>query len=340
MIKSGLKDMKFHNRRLLLRSVIDSTSTSRISLARKTGLSPSTVSTLVVDLIEEGVLVESGLTVPTSGRSRKEICLNPDYGQIAVIELSRSQTSLCVYDIFLNKVEEKQIAFHRMSGNSLFSEICEALENHFFCSGDIPLLGIGLLYMEDMIQSDLKVMFSTSLSAENISLREALYTRFKVPVEGEYSANEFLSVPLRTTEIKNSAHITIANKILVSVMINGQPLKLKGGLSADITRLMPLLDLTLPESVTEKPAPLFTKIAYILTFLAGLFPLDSIFLSGRETRRGGFQDRLRRTLAFMPGFKTLPPIELLETSENSLADTMAARLRDAVFQVNFFQGGG
>jgi hypothetical protein len=339
MIKSGLKDMKFHNRRLLLRSVIESPSTSRISLARKTGLSPSTVSALVIELIEEGVLAESGLTVPTSGRSRKEICLNPDYGQIAVIELSRHQTSLCVYDIFLNKVEEKQIAFHRMSGNSLFSEICEALENRFFCSGATPLLGIGLLYMEDMIQSDLNVMFSTSLSAENISLREALYTRFKVPVEGEYSTNELLSAPLRTGEVKNSAHITIANKILVSVMINGQPLKMKGGLSADITRLMPVLELPLPEPAAEKPAPFFTKIAYILTFLANLFPLDLIFLSGRETRRAGFEDRLRQALAFMPGFKTLPPIQLLESSENSLTDTMAARLRDTVFQINFFQGG-
>jgi DNA-binding Lrp family transcriptional regulator len=339
VIKSGLKDMKSHNRRLLLRSVIKNSSTSRISLARETGLSPSTVSALIVELIEEGVLVESGLTVPTSGRSRKEIRLNPDHGQIAVIELHRRRTNLCVYDIFLNKVAERPLALHRMSGNSIFSEICEALENHFFCSGAIPLLGIGLLYMEDMIQSDLKVMFSTSVSAENISLRDALYTRFKVPVEGEYSVNEFLSAPLKTTEMKNSAHIAIAGKILVSVTINGQPLKLKGGLSADITRLMPVLELVLPESAAEKPAPFFAKIAYVLTFLASIFPLDSIFLSGREAMRGGFQDHLRRALAFMPGSKTLPPIELLEAPEHSLADNMAARLRDAVFQTKFFSGG-
>jgi hypothetical protein len=226
-----------------------------------------------------------------------------------------------------------------MSGNSLFSEICEALEHHFFRSGAVPLLGIGLLYMEDMIQSDLKVMFSTSLSSENISLREALYTRFKVPVEGEYSTNELLNAPLRTAEIKNSAHLTIANKVLVSVMINGRPLKLKGGLSADITRLMPVLALPLPEPAVEKPAPLFVKLAYVLTFLANLFPLDLIFLSGRETKAAGFLDQLRRALAFMPGFKILPPIQLLESSENSLTDTMAARVRDTVFQINFFPGG-
>jgi hypothetical protein len=188
--------------------------------------------------------------------------------------------------------------------------------------------------MEDMIQSDLKVMFSTSVSSENISLRDALYTRFKVPVEGEYSADGLINSPFKIMETKNSAHIAIASKILVGVTINGQPLKLKGGLSADITRLMPVLDLALPESAAEKPAPVFAKIAYVLTFLASLFPLDLIFLSGRETRRGGFQDHLRQALAFMPGFKTLPPIELLETPENSLADNMAARLRDTVFKVN------
>ncbi|MDR2434299.1 MAG: hypothetical protein LBD47_07005, partial [Treponema sp.] len=63
------------------------------------------------------------------------------------------------------------------------------------------------------------------------------------------------------------------------------------------------------------------------------------FFSGKEVRRGNFLDQLRQALAFMPGCKRLPPVELLEVSENSLAGSMAARLRDMVLQADFFPGG-
>jgi DNA-binding Lrp family transcriptional regulator len=339
MIKTNLKDMKFNNRRLLIQSIIQGSGASRISLARETGLSPSAVSALVAELIEEGVLAESGLMVPTSGRSRKELILNPDYGQIAVFELSRGQTNLAVYDISLNKIDEKLIAFHRMSGNSLFSEICQALLDRFFEPGSIPLLGIGLLYMEDMIQSDVRVMYSTSVAADNISLRDALYTRFKVPIVGEYSAGEIPIVPVKSAEIRNSAHITIANSILVSITLDGRPLKMKDGGHADITQTLSAFGVNTPRAKAKEPR-LFGRIAGLLAFLSGLFPLDLIFLSGKDVRRGNFSRRLREALGFIPGSEAFPPIELLESSEDAFSDTIAARIRNAVFQTDVFPQGG
>ena len=60
MKKSGLQDMKKQNRRVLLQTVLEHESLSRIEIANLTELSPSTVSGLVSELLEEGLLVESG----------------------------------------------------------------------------------------------------------------------------------------------------------------------------------------------------------------------------------------------------------------------------------------
>jgi hypothetical protein len=330
--KVSLKDMKAHNRRLILESVMGGREVSRISIARATNLSPSTVTGLVSELIEEGLFIESGLTISTGGRGRKELRLNPDYGRIAVIEISREQTNLCVYDMSLQKIEEELVALHRMFGNSLFSEISGALLDRFFRQDSPPLLGIGLLYTEDMIQSDLKVMYSTSVSSDPISLRDALYTSFKVPVVGEYSANEVLSAPLNQAEIKNSAHIAISNAILVSITLDGAPLKMKGN-SADILEILPIFDTPGLKVKGQPAALLFQRIAGVLALLSGLFPLDLIFLSGQGVRRGNFMGHIKEALGRLPKAVSLPPIQILHSSGEEISGNMAFRMRNIVLSI-------
>ena len=84
MKKSGLQDMKKQNRRVLLQTVLEHESLSRIEIANLTELSPSTVSGLVSELLEEGLLVESGVRVATGGRSRTALTVNRDRGVVAV----------------------------------------------------------------------------------------------------------------------------------------------------------------------------------------------------------------------------------------------------------------
>jgi hypothetical protein len=72
--------------------IINSQSLFRIALAQETGLSPGTVSSLIGKLLEEGALVESGLTLSTGGRGRKDIKVNSDYGLIAVVKIGRQRS--------------------------------------------------------------------------------------------------------------------------------------------------------------------------------------------------------------------------------------------------------
>ena len=53
MKKTGLKEMKRRNREMLIRTILEKGELSRIELAHETQLSPSTVSALVGELLEE-----------------------------------------------------------------------------------------------------------------------------------------------------------------------------------------------------------------------------------------------------------------------------------------------
>ena len=68
MKKSSLRTVKEKNRRLILRALLTEGGLSRIELAKQTGLSPSTITALVGELLTEGVVQESGLRAATAGR--------------------------------------------------------------------------------------------------------------------------------------------------------------------------------------------------------------------------------------------------------------------------------
>ena len=58
MKKSSLRTVKEKNRRLILRALLTEGGLSRIELAKQTGLSPSTITALVGELLAEGVETE------------------------------------------------------------------------------------------------------------------------------------------------------------------------------------------------------------------------------------------------------------------------------------------
>jgi DNA-binding Lrp family transcriptional regulator len=329
--KASLKDIKSHNRQLLLQSIISGKGISRIALSRETGLSPSTVTSLVSELLEENILIESGLTLSTGGRARKDLQVNPEYGLIAIIVIGRRNSTLCVYDMSLEKLKEIPIEKHGSSGNKLFFEITTAIIGHFDKKDErLQLAGIGLLFQEDMIESDLNVMFSTSLSADNISLKEALYTQFRVPVVGEYSANELLHTA-NEVKVKNSVHIALANTVLISLTIDGHPLNMIGGNSANITRLLPFFEACEEQDSRswQKPSVL-RKVAEILAMLCGMFPLDIIMLSGDAVKTGGFVAGVQKTLASILAPLVPPPVAMAELQDRNINDKMAVRMRNII----------
>jgi len=330
--KVSLKDMKIHNRRLVLQSVINNQKLSRIALSNETGLAPSTVTTMVAELLDEKVLVESGLTLSTGGRGRKELQMNPEYGFIAIIEISRQKSVLYIYDMSLEKLKEQVILEHRRSGSNLFFDISSAIIDNFYKEDEhLRLAGIGLLFKEDMNESDLSVMFSTSLSADIISLKDALFTQFKVPVVGEYSVNELLNTAINETEVKNSVHIALANTILLSLTIDGRPLEMNGGNSANITRILSAFHgHEEQQDHVQKRWPVLTEVAEILALLCGMFPLDMILLSGDAVKKRGVVSKLRKTLASILAPGTTPPIKVVISPDRNLSEKMAVRMRNII----------
>lgn len=67
------------NRAAILKYINDGGPASRKDLAGVLGLTPAAVTQICTDLMEEGVLVETGINVERSGAGRKKVLLDLNY---------------------------------------------------------------------------------------------------------------------------------------------------------------------------------------------------------------------------------------------------------------------
>jgi predicted NBD/HSP70 family sugar kinase/biotin operon repressor len=83
----------------LLTHLASGSASSRADLAQVTGLARSTVSERVDTLLAAGLVLEARNGRSTGGRPPLQLCLNPDAGLIAAVELDACQTRLAIADL-------------------------------------------------------------------------------------------------------------------------------------------------------------------------------------------------------------------------------------------------
>ena len=295
MKKSSLRTVKEKNRRLILRALLTEGGLSRIELAKQTGLSPSTITALVGELLAEGVVQESGL------RAGLTIC--PDYGRVVVVDIGRSHAVLYLYDMALQCVFRTVLPDHGGDGNELLTSISDAIFQGFSMeelhAGKMK--SIGLLFQDDTEISEFRVMYSTGYTAATISLREALFTQFKVPIVEEYSRVYTVSRALAEAGKSvgsNYAHIDLGDRAVVQIVQKEQPVALRSEGQADITGLLlpeggSLLELAQNFEAAppaqqaaalkseQSPVSCFTvRLSNVARLLCSLFVIEKLYLSG------------------------------------------------------------
>ncbi|MDL2229263.1 winged helix-turn-helix domain-containing protein, partial [Treponema sp. OttesenSCG-928-L16] len=305
MKKLSLQNVKKENRRLIINTLMEGQYLSRIELARKTELSPSTVSGIVSELLEQAIFIEAGEAASTGGRKRTVLSLNGRYASVAVAEITRSEAVLRIYDMHLKEQHRIRLSGHYIAGDDLFECLTEAVSqigNKYKGCG--KLAGIGLQFQEDMSETEFSVMYSTSLSSDAISLKDALISRFHVPVIEDYSQNYSITTILSAEKnAGNTAFVNIGKKIIASVALNGVPLVLKDGrTSVNITPLLPsevipqLVYCPEGQGASRKASgadkkilsALASSIVQVLKPLCVFFQLDRIYFNGAVSSAPGF----------------------------------------------------
>lgn len=113
--------MQQNNRMLVLRLIKDAGKISRKSLSQLTKLNSSTITIIINELMEKGLVCESGLMEGENGRRVTGLTLNPHLFSCITITITTDYFSVSLYDINSHCLEAEKITM------SVFNDITFSL---------------------------------------------------------------------------------------------------------------------------------------------------------------------------------------------------------------------
>ena len=141
-------DLRRDNRSVLLSSLFFGPASSRQELNAATGLSPASVSNVVRDLIDEGIVVEAGSVDSDGGRPRMILRVNPDHGYVIGVDVGEARVRVELFDLTLAERAKADYPLdprqHRV--DLIVEAVLTGLEVVLAASGVTPaaVLGIGV----------------------------------------------------------------------------------------------------------------------------------------------------------------------------------------------------
>ena len=100
----NVRDVRRSNRSLLLRRLYFQPQASRLELSRATGLSAASVSSVVAELIEAGVVFESGAVESEGGRPRIQLAVAASRFEVIGVDVGETRIRVERFDLALNEV--------------------------------------------------------------------------------------------------------------------------------------------------------------------------------------------------------------------------------------------
>jgi predicted NBD/HSP70 family sugar kinase len=144
----SIQDVKLENRSLIFEGIRASDEISRADLARATGLTAATISNIVNELIDTGLITEAGLGNSTGGRPPALLKVNSHFGYVLGVSLTRSWISAVLTGLDLKDTIYRTIVDYSLldSGKVTAQTLLSIVHNVIEESG-IPrekILGIGV----------------------------------------------------------------------------------------------------------------------------------------------------------------------------------------------------
>lgn len=98
-----VRDLRRDNRSVLLSSLFFEQPRSRQELSEETGLSPASVSNVVRELMDDGIVVEAGSVDSDGGRPRVLLQVNPDYGYVIGVDVGEIRVRVELFDLTMTE---------------------------------------------------------------------------------------------------------------------------------------------------------------------------------------------------------------------------------------------
>jgi glucokinase-like ROK family protein len=184
--RSTVKDLRRVNRERVLRHIFFGPPVSRLDVSQRLGLSPATVTTLVSELLDEGIVVESGTEESEGGRPRTLLTVNPHHGAFIGVDVGETLVRAELFDLTLvtRDLAEHHVVGERVQPEQIVTAIGACIDELLASSArslrQLIGVGVGVPGLVD-IATGVSV-FAPNWGWREVPLLQLLTERLNVPV--------------------------------------------------------------------------------------------------------------------------------------------------------------
>lgn len=190
--RGTVRDLRRDTRSALLWSLYFNQPRSRQELSEVTGLSQASVSNVVRELLDEGIVIEAGSVESDGGRPRVLLEMNPDYGYVIGVDIGETRVLVELFDLAMT---ERAKADYRLNPSEhdvglVVEAVLKGLNAVVTDSGIAPaaILGVGVGVPGIVEQGPQVLVHGQTYGWESVPLERLLRSGTDLPLYFENCA--------------------------------------------------------------------------------------------------------------------------------------------------------
>lgn len=230
--------VKKENKSLVLHVIKENAPISRAEVAVKTGLNKGTVSSLVTELIEEDLLLESGPGLSSGGRRPVMLLFNQKAGYSIGVDIGVNYILGILTDLQGDIREEELVHFNSLSLEEVKGILFETIDKLLALTPKSTYGAVGIgVGVPGTVSSDGNILLAPNLGWKNVPLKSILEEKYQLPVciENEANAGAHGEKCFGTgTNLENIVYVSGGIGIGVGLILDGNLYKGTKGLSGEL----------------------------------------------------------------------------------------------------------
>jgi predicted NBD/HSP70 family sugar kinase len=235
-----LKKVLGKNRISILKLIRNKQSVSRSELSQLTGLTRPTVSAIVNDLTDEGIIIETGKGESSGGKRPIILELNSKYRYVIGIDLGDDYVINGVLCDFCGNIVAKDKLHYENNLDDILKILKELILKLADKTSGNPLCGVGIA-VSGIINQNTNEIISTTLDIKNCKLIEKLeeLCGFKVFLENRPNAAALAETRFGAgIKYRNLVYITSGRGVGAGIVIDGKIFRGSFGAAGEIGEML------------------------------------------------------------------------------------------------------
>lgn len=229
-------DIKKANRNRIYNTIREKGSVSRQDLVYDLKLSLPTITQNLTDMLEEGLLCESGSFGHTGGRRARAYSVVSDARVSIGLDITRNHISVVVVNLAGEITLHRRVVCPFANEDSYFRKLGSMAEEAVREKGmkEEQILGVGIAVPGLITEDHQRIFFGKILNFTGLTLQDfARYIPYPCKLFNDADAAGFAET-CRNRELNNFFYISLSNNVGGSVLINRQVYKGEGPRSGEV----------------------------------------------------------------------------------------------------------